>query len=86
MKIDKETKKELMELLTYIEVDLGNWYEVYGDTAEMSNRLYNDEPVIGAMKMGYALSDLYYLTGQYYDKAKEVACKARELLNKLESE
>lgn len=84
MKIDKETKKELMELLTYIEVDLDNWHEVYGDTAEMSNRLYNDEPVIGAMKMGYALSDLYFLTGKYYDEAKEVACKARKLLDKLE--
>ena len=86
MKIDKETKKELMELLTYIEVDLDNWHEVYGDTAEMSNRLYNDEPVIGAMKMGYALSDLYFLTGKYYDEAKEVACKARNLLDKLEGE
>ena len=86
MNIDKETKKELMELLTYIEVDLDNWHEVYGDTAEMSNRLYNDEPVIGAMKMGYALSDLYFLTGKYYDEAKEVACKARNLLDKLEGE
>lgn len=86
MKIDKETKMELIELLTYIEVDLGNWHEVYGDTAEMSNRLYNDEPVIGAMKMGYTLSDLYFLTGKYYDEVKEVACKARKLLDKLEGE
>ena len=86
MKINKETKKELMELLTYIEVDLDNWHEVYGDTAEISNRLYNDEPVIGAMKMGYALSDLYFLTGKYYDEAKEVACKARNLLDKLGDE
>lgn len=84
MKIDKEMKKELMELLSYLEDDLNNWHEVYGDTAEMSNRLYNNEPVIGAMKMGYALSDLYYLTGQYYDKAKEMAYRTRDLLDKLE--
>ena len=86
MKIDKEMKKELVELLNYVENTFADWHEVYGDTAEMSNRLYNDEPMIGAMKMGYALSDLYFLTGKYYDEAKEVACKARNLLDKLEGE
>ena len=86
MKINKETKKELVELLNYVENTFADWHEVYGDTAEMSNRLYNDEPIIGAMKMGYALSDLYFLTGQYCDKAKEMACRARNLLDELEKE
>ena len=65
----EKTKETMSKLLDEMDTACDDIRSIYNAVNKLTIRLYEDEEPMGLMRLGYELSDLYFMCGEAVDRA-----------------